>query len=354
MKIMKLGSIKALSTAFIALGIGGTAANATELYYYLPDTYVGSDDHNGAYDYNNTDAIGGSDFNIIGATGTRVVVGGTRVGNEVVGGTVTDQVSVSIYTQYNGADYPLTNFGDLFINPTWTPNTSTSCTGTSYPAGSDPCDNYATGTKWQFGVSANNLTGNLTNTLSPGGEISGTGTIYSITNPNQVITSYVNDPSYVCNESSHWIWREGQPVQVATQSSAAGCSTSSSTNSPDGLAHTAATAISSSVSWTYVAADPGVGTDDPNNPTGQYNVLTYTFDADAIDAVLAGDGSSGIIGNDGDFDFAMSWAMTCANDIIQGQIDWAPAPEPPSLTIALGGLLAAAALGFLRKRPTAA
>ncbi|MGH7091631.1 MAG: hypothetical protein ACREFQ_22295 [Stellaceae bacterium] len=326
--------------ALIALSFAGVEAGATEFYGYLPDTYIGSNDHNGLYDYNNTDAIGGSEFDIIGATGTRVVTGGTRIGNTVEGGTVTDQVQVSIYTLYDGSDYALTNFGDLLINPRWTPNTSTACTSKPYPAGSDPCDNYATGTKWQFGVSASSLTGDKTRALAPGGSVSGTGTIYSITDPSQLVTSFINDPAHECNEASAWVWRNGQPVQVATQAYAAGCSPSSNSNSPDGLAHKAAQALSTDATWTFVAADPGAASNDPNNPNGSYNVLTYTFDADPIDAVLADDGLSPIIDDNGEYDFAMSWAITCANDIIQGQLDWSPVPEPSSLAMSIAGLAA--------------
>ena len=332
-------NVKTFGFAAAALMFGGgTAAQAYELIEAIPDTYVGSDDHNGAYDYNNTDAIGGSAFNIVGATGTRVVVGGTQSGNAVIGGTVTDQVSVSIYMQYSGADFPLTNFGDLFINPTWTPNTSTGCTAQSYPTGADPCDNYATGTQWQFGIAATGLSGSQTSPLAPGSQLSGTGSIYQITNPNQVITSYVNDVTHECNEGSAWIWREGEPVQVATQSYDSTCNPNGTNNSPDGLAHTAAAAVASGdVSWTYTAA-PDASTSDPNNPNGLYNVLTYTFNADAIDSILTAEGESDIIGPGGDYDFAMSWAMTCANDIIEAQLDWAPVPEPASWPIYLAGL----------------
>lgn len=97
----------------------------------------------------------------------------------------------------------------------------------------------------------------------------------------------------------------------------------------------------------------------------------YYFRADQAVQFTAGSGQSAEAGtseswalgddvisfliNDNGFlgdDFALSWAMTCANDIIQGQVDLPPqphvdVPEPSTWSILLAGLLVA---GLTRAR----
>jgi hypothetical protein len=55
-------------------------------------------------------------------------------------------------------------------------------------------------------------------------------------------------------------------------------------------------------------------------------------------------------------DFALSWAMTCANDVIQGQVDLpitthTDVPEPATWSMLLAGLLFAGVTRVRRRVP---
>ena len=49
-------------------------------------------------------------------------------------------------------------------------------------------------------------------------------------------------------------------------------------------------------------------------------------------------------------DFALSWAMTCANDIVQGVVHLTPVPLPATLPLFVAGLGGAGLIGRWRKR----
>jgi len=89
----------------------------------------------------------------------------------------------------------------------------------------------------------------------------------------------------------------------------------------------------------YFRADQAVQFSADQNATGKpetwsIGVGTITFSID----------DNGSLGND----FALSWAMTCANDIIQGQVDLpTDVPEPSTWSIFAAGLLFA---GLMRVR----
>ena len=48
--------------------------------------------------------------------------------------------------------------------------------------------------------------------------------------------------------------------------------------------------------------------------------------------------------------FALSWAMTCANDIVQGFVDPRPVPLPATLPLFVASLGSAGLVGRWRKR----
>ena len=280
--------------------VAGSAAAMAGPSVFLNDTYVGGNDHGYG------DIIGSAaQFNIKSATASRAG----------------SMLSVAITTNYNGADGAspaLLDFGDLFIAKTWTPFAGADPTGHKF-------DTYANGTQWQFAVHADGLTAasGLVTTAQ-----SGSATIYAISQPSNVILSHVDDPNPSCRVIGHcWIWRDGQAVQVAT---ADGSGPDVIQSGPDkGLtaAHDAAAAFSVNASWTYA---PGAG--------GLDNVLTYTFDGTGMDVLI----------DAAQWDMAMSWAMTCGNDVIQGEIG--RVPEPATLALLLAPL---AGLGFLRRRKAA-
>jgi len=106
---------------------------------------------------------------------------------------------------------------------------------------------------------------------------------------------------------------------------------------------------------------------DPSSPYYFRADQAVQFTPGALQTAEAGTSESWAIGNDaitffindngllGD-DFALSWAMTCANDVIQGQVDLPPqsridVPEPSTWSVLLAGLLFAA-YGRTRHRGT--
>jgi hypothetical protein len=132
----------------------------------------------------------------------------------------------------------------------------------------------------------------------------GAGGLY-LTGGGTIVMSHVgnNYQTYPLDQSSPYYFRADQAVQFA----------------PGGGQ---ATEAGTSESWM-------IGTD----------TITFTINDD------------GRLGDD----FALSWAMTCANDIIQGQVDL-PAqshvdvPEPPTWSIVLAGLLFAGLTGARQPR----
>jgi hypothetical protein len=109
---------------------------------------------------------------------------------------------------------------------------------------------------------------------------------------------------------------------------------------------------------------------DPASPWYFRAGQAVQFTPGAGESAAAGTNETWAIGNDaitffindngllGD-DFALSWAMTCANDIIQGQVDLPPqthvdVPEPSTWSILLAGLLFAAHRSWRRPRRASA
>jgi hypothetical protein len=81
-----------------------------------------------------------------------------------------------------------------------------------------------------------------------------------------------------------------------------------------------------------VQFDPGHSTPVANT-SEQWTISPGAITFDIMD--------NGLLGNQ----FALSWAMTCGNDVIQGQVD---VPEPPTWPLMLAGLFIAGGLAWRR------
>ena len=210
------------------------------------------------------------------------------------------QVTINTdYAGHNGLEG--TYYGDLFLNTTWTAQNRIH--DLNYTT-----DTYQPG-DWSFAVHLPAVT-----QIAEGPQ-SGTAAFYAITDAN-VVQSKVGN----CNDSvgapggsnCNWYYRSHQAVSI------------------DPLLGTAnaATVIDGSAAW---KVEPGL--------TSQPGKITFTFD------------DHGKLGNN----FALSWAMTCANDIIQGTVELGPpllgnplsVPEPSTILLASVGL---AGLSFTRRR----
>lgn len=82
-----------------------------------------------------------------------------------------------------------------------------------------------------------------------------------------------------------------------------------------------------------VQFDPGKS-NPVANTSEQWTIGPNAVTFDIID--------NGLLGNQ----FALSWAMTCANDIIQGQVD---IPEPPTWALLLAGMFIAGGINWRRR-----
>lgn len=202
-------------------------------------------------------------------------------------------LTITVFTNFAGQAPTDTSFvtggigyGDLFLSSLWTPYSTSGCTATGYA-----CDNAANGTSWALGLSLDNRFANPT-AGSPG-----TFTVYDMA----AAVSGNNNPGVLLSDdlvhcTVGCYFRNGQPVAVNT-------SNTGNTATP---------------------------------VTGQWYA-----DAANKDLVFSLNISNTPIMNWSDL--ALSWAMTCANDIIQGQVSISPPtgqypPVPEPMTLSLLGL----------------
>jgi hypothetical protein len=249
--------------------------------------------YGGLNTYNNADVIGTSDFDIASAT---------------VGLTTTN-LTVTINTNYAGqSGLDNTTYGSLFIgsSATWTSDHASQTP--PYPN-----DQYTPG-EWTYAVVANGTTTGSTDGLYAVGSGAETPNnypgynvpvSYTTSNGSTVVMSNVNgDPiTYPNAGNPGWYFRQGQAVAF----------------NPSGLALSSGLlSIANGTSVTYSL----------NIDTALYNSLKNGF--------------------------ALSWAMTCANDVIQGVVNFPggnggpnPTPLPAALSLFAGGL---GLLGFVGSR----
>ncbi len=155
------------------------------------------------------------------------------------------------------------------------------------------CDEYSTtGTNWQYAATIPEVPGSS----------SGSGGLYLLSGGTIVMSNVLGDTHTAPHAGNNgYYFREGQAVQFDPGPQQLGI-------------------LGTSETWTI-----GAG--------------TITFDI--ID--------NGFLGND----FALSWAMTCGNDVIQGQVSLPQVPEPPSWSLLLAGLALAGGMALRRARKPA-
>jgi hypothetical protein len=170
-----------LASLFIA---ASTLLTAQSAYAgSIGDAYIGGDSHGLG------DVIGGSDYNISGATITRV-------------GSV---LTISIATNFAGKagmDAGITpggiGYGDVFLSQLWNPS-GTAASGYS-------TDNAATGTKWSYGFALDNRFSNT----------GGTFTLMQLTGATNASNIVNSDSVITCKNCEY---RNGQATEVNTSSS---------------------------------------------------------------------------------------------------------------------------------------
>jgi PEP-CTERM motif len=247
--------------------------------------------YGGLNTYNNpNDSIGNGIFNISSASFTKSTDGKTLTA-----------VINTAFAGYAGTDAN-TGYGALFITPgkgVWNP------VGTA--ADHYPTDVYATG-EWKYA---------LTMTALPGtGNQSGTGGLYQtgggaldtlVNGFGTIVASNVNGNPVSAPAAGNpgFYFRQGQAVQF---------------NPDTSLAHPATPLLTE---------------------TWSVNQAAHTVTFVVTD--------NGLLGND----FAFAWAMTCANDVIQGQVDFpsgtGSVPEPSTWAMMILGFCGVGFMAYRRK-----
>ena len=255
--------------------------------------YIGSDDHSYG------DVIG--DVNKFGISGA------------VIEKPTADSFTVRINTAYAGNDGASgTHYGALFLDQAWRAGSNGQ---DGAPFDSNHYDTTASGQNNNY-LFDRWLSGDwgyvfVPDDYSPGtGNKSGSGSLYAVQEDNIIFAD---------NVALSGTWRRSnssgsgafddvtQPVQYAVNGA------SVDGNSPEG-----------------------------GGVTGDIALATGTWEVDADDGfILYTINAAGIPGGEEVLDFGISWAMTCANDIVQG---WGQLPAVP---IPAGFLLLASALGGL-------
>jgi len=203
-----------------------------------------------------------------------------------------DYLTVTINTNFSGAKNGTLDayFGDLFLASAWTPDE----TDANYAA-----DDNVTGTKWTYGFALDNrnVTSGLVSGTTVNGITTGDGDLYALTGSSNDANAYLSDDFFDAG------YREGQEAVVDVGSLA----------TVDGP-----------------ASPIGAGTWE--TATGY---ITFVIDVSGTTLSMA----------DG---IALHWAMTCANDVIEGFV-----PAPGVLLLMAMGLFGVGASSKLRKRKLA-
>jgi len=303
----------AFGTTAAALLVLGAANPANA--YTLDDTYSGGNNYYGS---SNLDVIqGGTNaFEIYGVDASR---------------NNSNQLVIQIYTNFAGAPASVTDgttAGSLFLTSiaNWKPDTS-------QPNDSTDTFTHNNGTVWSYAATSTGLyaigaVGSANNYLSTGVAAS-----YNTANGKITMSNVGGDPvSYPNPGAPGFYFRQGQAVTYTPNNPGA---TVTTVNDPlNGV-----TAGSTSVTTTVTPATYA-GNYVPNE--GDTGIITYTI----TDNGLFGDG------------FALAFAITCANDVIAGDVIIPPsniARTPlPATALLMGSVLGAGGfVGRWRRRKQA-
>jgi len=196
--------------------------------------------------------------------------------------------SGTLFNSYTFGDTGI-GYGDLFLANQWTPEGAVPTPGDNAVNGYDQ-DDVGNGTDWTWGLMLSNRYGNL------GGDV----TLFKLEGSNQD-TAILSDDLMLGDPGELSEWRYGQEVAIKGNSELV-------------------KSYGSVGSW--------------SSSTGE---LSITADLSKSD-LLGGN------------TLAFHWGMTCANDVIEGQVDLKKVPEPG--TIGLAGL-ALVGMFLMRRRSKA-
>ena len=288
---------------------------AASLTATLNDTYTGGIDPY-AYTSQNagTDSVGGTPFTVSSAN---VSLSGS-------------QLSVTINTAYAGkAGTDGTTYGDLFLNSTYSPISTTSASTLATAWNSVLPSNYqvtANSSLVQAEVQKDNAAGGYLGDVYQKGDwnyvvvmLDANGKPVSTTDTTMANTGKI--ALYKVLNTSTTLDSKGGGMVL---SNAGGCATTAGLDNNCSDYYRAGEAVQYIPDSGQVQLAVGSYTINPTNGT-----INYSFNDSAA--------------NLGD-NFAISWAMTCANDVIQGMVSL---PEPGAWALLLLGM---AGLGGMRYR----
>jgi len=281
MRILYAFGILTIVASAASPATAGPSSIIQNSYWGGLDTYYGY-----APSTNNGQSIGGDPFTINDSTASRSSNG--------------KSLTVTINTAYAGqSGTDGTVYGDLLLNPTWR-------------AASDTVSQLLG--NWQYGAAGNGTNAATDNDSIAWNDYSKN--IIAATNTTNKLGDIWQPGDWhyaVTDGAKGWGLYKITDSQIVL-SSAPGCSDTWPIQSNCGWFYRAGEAVQ--VQNTTTAEFLGAATMTVVNDQS----ITYTFT------------DNGLLGDD----FAMSWAMTCANDIIQGEFN---VPAPGSLALLSIGLL---------------
>lgn len=299
--VLGLSAIAALALSRAA--VAGPTATLQDTYWGGLDTLYAASPSPA-----NGDSVGGSPFLISGAQVTRNG----------------DQLVVTIDTAYAGhSGLDSTSYGDLLLNPTWRAGNEAASNPTQFLG--------QLLSHWNCTATVCTDPLNASITTTPDAADAGDASVWNSysTATKQAIENATTTQNMLGDTYQNGDW------------------TYAITNGPDGLG------LYKITSSNIVLSNVGSCSDTyPEDPTCGYyyragvavqatGVTSAQFISAATMSVVNGQSITYTF-NDEDIlgdDFALSWAMTCANDVIQGTVNLAQVPEPIALTIIGAGLI---------------